>query len=392
MIKIYDKKMCCGCTACSKVCAHEAITMNPDKLGFLYPIVDESKCVECGMCDKVCPILNSNNSRVPISSYAFMHKDPNIRKKSSTAGAFVALAERILLRNGIVFGCAFDADWSAKHVYIDNISDIKQLVGSKYIQSRMENSYKDCKRFLQEGRYVLFTGTPCQIAGLKHYLRKDYEKLLCVDVICHGVPAPEVWQKYLEYRKEKKSEEIGKPLFINNVNFRDKSKGWESYSLSLSFSDAQGNVYADTPHCWYEDLYMRSFLQHLNMRPSCFYCQFRNQKSGSDITIGDFWRYSESHPHVKNDKIGINAVIINTEKGKSFFNEIDFNGFETSYQNIVIGNPQLVRSHWAHINQRKFLEEINVKDFKELVTGCLTLSLFQKIKRKIKTFYMLHFK
>lgn len=380
--------MCCGCTACSKVCVHKAITMVPDKLGFLYPVVDTSKCIECGMCDKVCPISNSNESCIPLISYAFMHKNPNIRKNSSTAGAFVALAEKILSRNGVVFGCTFDTDWSTKHIYIENINEIKQLVGSKYIQSRMENSYTDCKRFLQEGRYVLFTGTPCQIAGLKHYLKKDYETLLCVDVICHGIPAPEIWQKYLEYRKEKKSKEIGKPLFISNVNFRDKSKGWESYSLSLSFSDNQGNVYTDEPLCWYEDLYMLSFLQHLNMRPSCFYCQFRNQKSGSDITIGDFWRYSESHPNIKNDNIGINAVIINTEKGKSFFNEISFDGFKTSYQNIIKGNPQLVKSHWAHINQKKFLNEVVTRNFEELVTDCLKLSLLKKIASKFKTFYM----
>ena len=210
--------------------------MIPDTYGFPYPILDQSKCVDCGMCDKVCPILNKLRPRYPLASYAFMHKDQSIRKKSSTAGAFVALSENILSKGGVVFGCAFDTDWSVKHIYIENKDELAQLVGSKYLQSRIEGSFKDCRSFLKEGRYVLFSGTPCQIAGLKNYLGKDYDTLLCVDLICHGVPAPRIWQKYLRYREQKKSHEVGRELFVNSVNFRDKSKGWAAYSLSLSLS------------------------------------------------------------------------------------------------------------------------------------------------------------
>lgn len=393
MINIQNKKDCCGCSACSEICAKEAISMWPDQYGFPYPVVDSSKCVNCVMCIKVCPILNNKERpRVPLISYAFMHKDKEIRRKSSTAGAFVALAEKILSLNGVVFGCAFDTDWSVKHIYVDNLRDLRKLVGSKYLQSRVEDSFKDCRRFLQSGRYVLFSGTPCQIAGLRNYLRKEYDTLLCVDLICHGVPSPGIWQLYLRHRITKKSRELGKDLYVKDVNFRDKSKGWSSYSLSLSLSlsDNQGNVCTEPPLNWREDLYMRSFLHHLNMRPSCFHCRFKNLKSGSDITIGDYWGFTELYPDVKDDKIGINAFMVNTEKGKCFLDGIEFDGFESSYENIVKGNPALVRSHWPHINQKKFLRGFESRDFKDLVSECLDLSPLQKFISKARTFYMLY--
>lgn len=389
MIQIRSQKDCCGCTACAEICGHGAISMIPDAYGFPYPILDQSKCVDCGLCDKVCPILNNLRPRYPLVSYAFMHKDQSIRKKSSTAGAFVALSEKILSKGGVVFGCAFDTDWSAKHIYVENKDELAQLVGSKYLQSRIEGSFKDCRRFLREGRYVLFSGTPCQIAGLKNYLGKDYDTLLCVDLICHGVPAPRIWQKYLRYREQKKSHEVGRELFVNSVNFRDKSKGWTAYSLSLSLSDKSGHTYKEPSLCWNEDPYMLSFIRHLNMRPSCFHCRFRNQRGRSDITIGDYWGYAEAYPEVIDDKIGVNALIVNTEKGRLCLNEIDFDGFESSYENIVKGNPQLMRSHWAHINQGRFLQQVYTRDFKELVMDCLKLSLFQKIFSKARTLYML---
>lgn len=393
MIQIRSPKDCCGCTACAEICGHGAISMIPDAYGFPYPILDQSKCVDCGMCDKVCPILNNLRPRYPLVSYAFMHKDQSIRKKSSTAGAFVALSEKILSKGGMVFGCAFDTDWSAKHIYVENKDELAQLVGSKYLQSRIEGSFKDCRSFLRKGRYVLFSGTPCQIAGLKNYLGKDYDTLLCVDLICHGVPAPRIWQKYLRYREQKKSHEVGRKLFVNSVNFRDKSKGWTAYSLSLSLSDKSGHIYKEPSLCWNEDPYMLSFLRHLNMRPSCFQCRFRNQRSGSDITIGDYWGFSEVHPEAVDDKIGINALMVNTEKGRTFLDGIDFDGFESSYEKISYVNIQLVRSHWPHINLGKFLKKVETTDdFGDLLTDCLRLSLFKRLLSKARTFYMIYLK
>lgn len=395
MINIKHQYDCCGCTACSEACAHGAIVMVPDKFGFAYPLVDKSQCVDCGLCDKVCSMLNVGPVRTPLASFAFKHKDNDVRRRTSTAGAFVALAEKVLAEGGVVFGCAFDTDFSAKHMFIECEGDLWQLVGSKYLQSRIDGSYNACRQFLCKGRKVLFSGTPCQIAGLKSYLRKEYDSLLCVDLICHGVPAPGIWQKYLRYREQKKSREVGKTLFVNNVNFRDKSRGWTAYSLSLSLSlsDNCGHTYKEPSLCWNEDPYMLSFIRHLNMRPSCFHCRFRNQRSGSDITIGDYWGVSEVHPEAVNDKIGINALLVNTEKGRTFLDGIKFDGFESSYEKISYVNIQLVRSHWPHINRGKFLKQMEITDdFVDSLTDCLRLSFFKRLLSKARTFYMIHLK
>lgn len=395
MIQIKKSEDCCGCSACAEACGHNAITMIPDKWGLLYPVVDQSYCVDCGLCDKVCPMLNPCVAREPLVSYAFKHRDDEVRRNTSTAGAFVAFSRQILAEGGVVFGAAFDDDFSVKHQFVEDEQGLWKLVGSKYLQSRMGTCYKDCKQLLHDGRKVLFSGTPCQIAGLKGYLRKEYENLLCVDLICHGVPAPGIWQKYLHYQQQKMSQEMGKSLFINKVNFRNKSRGWSAYSLSLSLSlsDSDGHVYEIPPRDWREDVFMRSFLRHLNMRPSCFHCRFRNQRSGSDITIGDFWGFEQAHPKAENDQIGINAVMANTQKGVSFLKSIDFDGFESSYEKIKRGNMQLVRSHRPHINRKKFLRRVETcTDFEALVADCLRLSLLKKLLSKAMTFYHVYLK
>lgn len=393
MIDIRNEKDCCGCSACVEICPRNCLSMIPDRYGFPYPMVKKDECVDCGLCNKVCPIENGNAPRLPLASYAFMHKDMEVRKRTSTGGAFVAMAEKVLLENGMVFGCAFDTDWSAKHIGVDNEMDLKRLVGSKYLQSHMDGCFGKCKTHLEKGCRVLFSGTPCQISGLRKFLRKDYDNLLCVDLICHGVPAPGIWRKYLVDLVQKKSHEIGKTLLVKDVNFRDKSRGWSHYSLSLSLSDQYGHVYENPPQPWFENPYMLSFLNHLNMRPSCFHCRFRNLRSGSDITIGDFWKCTEVHPKIVDDKIGINALMINTEKGRIFVDGIDFDGCESSWQKIVYGNRQLVMSHWPHINRMKFLERVNTtNDFDGLVADCLRLSPLKKCLSKARTFYMVYLK
>lgn len=395
MIDIRNEKDCCGCGACTEICPRNCLSMIPDRYGFPYPVVKRDECVDCGMCNKVCPIENTNAPRRPIASYAFMHKDMEVRKRTSTGGAFVAMAEKVLLENGVVFGCVFDSDWSAKHIGIDNRMDLNRLVGSKYLQSRMGGCFRECKTLLEKRRKVLFSGTPCQISGLRRFLRRDYDNLICVDLICHGVPAPGIWQKYLHEQRQKMSLEKGEPLFVKNVNFRDKTRGWASYSLSLSLSlsNQYGHVYENPPQTWFENTYMLSFLRHLNMRPSCFHCRFRNLRSGSDITIGDFWRFTEVHPKIVDDKIGINALIINTEKGRIFVDGIDFDGCESSWQKIVFGNRQLVMSPWSHINRKKFMESVNkTDDFDGLVADCLRMSLLKKCLSKARTFYHVYLK
>ena len=197
MIDIKEKKDCCGCHACASVCAHRAITMQVDEEGFLYPVIDKDTCVECGLCEQVCPFVNQASTVQPLKVYAARSNDEELRRKSSSGGVFTLLAEAVIREGGVVFGAKFDKGWNVVHAWTDALDGLADFRGSKYVQSIIGSTYEEAKHFLRQGRKVLFSGTPCQIAGLKRYLCKDYDNLLTVDVVCHGVPSPLVWKKYL---------------------------------------------------------------------------------------------------------------------------------------------------------------------------------------------------
>ena len=198
MIEIKDKKDCCGCSACVQRCPKQCITLKEDNEGFLYPIVDKKTCIDCGLCEKVCPILHQGEPQKPLKVYAAKNLNEEIRRQSSSGGIFTLLAEQVIQEGGVVFGARFDENWEVKHDYTETIEGLAVFRGSKYVQSRIEDNYKKAEEFLKQGRKVLFSGTPCQIAGLKRFLRKEYEELLTVDFVCHGVPSPGVWRKYLK--------------------------------------------------------------------------------------------------------------------------------------------------------------------------------------------------
>ena len=241
MIQLVDKSLCCGCTACASVCPKQCITMQEDEEGFLYPVVNASLCIDCNLCQKVCSELHHMNVRMPLHVYAAKHKDEQVRLASSSGGIFTLLAEKIIDEGGVVFGARFDARWEVVHDYTETKEGLAVFRGSKYVQSRLEDCYYKVKSFLQQGRKVMFSGTPCQIAGLKNYLRKDDDNLLTVDVVCHGVPSPKVWRMYLNEiiaRKSKKNSVLshhsnGK-VKIQSIDFRSKSSGWKRYSFALS--------------------------------------------------------------------------------------------------------------------------------------------------------------
>lgn len=243
MIEVVRKQDCCGCTACKSVCPRQCITMEEDSEGFLYPIVDRSKCVDCHLCEKVCPMSNVRDERRPLSIYAFKHNSDEVRMRSSSGGMFSLLAEHVLSRGGVVFGAAFDEEWEVAHKYIESAEELDGLRRSKYVQSRMGESYSHVLNFLKAGRLVLFAGTPCQIAGLLRYVRKDYANLLTMDFVCHSVPSPKVWRKYLKEECARKGTAGKNSVFkslksvplIKGINFRDKSVGWKKFSFSLSF-------------------------------------------------------------------------------------------------------------------------------------------------------------
>ena len=240
MIKIYDKQNCCGCTACVQRCPKHCISLKEDEEGFLYPLVDESVCIDCGLCENVCPVLNQKSEKQPLLQYAAKIKNQNIRMNSSSGGIFSLLAESVIEGEGAVFGARFNDVWNVVHDFTDTKEGLSSFRGSKYVQSYIGDSFLQAERILKSGRLVMFTGTSCQIRGLKLFLRKDYPNLLTVDFICHGVPSPKVWKKYLNgilYKSArmvtKKHAVLSKTYpTITSIEFRDKTlQGWKKFSF-----------------------------------------------------------------------------------------------------------------------------------------------------------------
>lgn len=348
MITITDKSQCCGCSACAQRCPKQCISMQMDNEGFLYPQVDISKCIDCHLCEKVCPVINQYEARTPLNVYAAKNSDDEVRHQSSSGGIFTLLAEQTIKDGGVVFGACWDKEWNVKHDSVDNISDLYRFRSSKYLQSVIGDNYLKAEHFLKTGRKVMFTGTPCQIAGIKHFLRKEYDNLLTVEVICHSVPSPGVWQQYLTTRlntlKWEKSD-------IRNISFRDKKTGWKTYSFVIENKD--GNSFIELSS---KNAFMRGFLADLYTRPSCHACPAKQLKSGSDITLGDFWSIESLMPEIDDDK-GVSAIIVNTDKGKQVLHNINVELHEVQYNELTTRNPALVKSFHKTPKRTEFFKE-----------------------------------
>ena len=253
--------------------------MKPDSEGFLRPVIAGDACVDCGLCQKTCPVNHpiEDDLKVPMA-FAARHKDENIRHVSSSGGAFSALAMNILSRGGVVIAAGFDQQHVVVHKVCTDVSLLDELRRSKYVQSDINGTFQQAETFLQAGREVIFCGTPCQVGGLCAYLKKDYPNLYTVDFICHGVPSPTAWKKYLEYC------ETNAGVAVKLVNFRSKVKGWKTFSMEITFED--GTKFSNTVR---EDMYLRSFIMDMDLRPSCYQCQFKQIHRQADITIADFW-------------------------------------------------------------------------------------------------------
>lgn len=348
MITITDKAQCCGCSACAQRCPRQCISMQMDNEGFLYPQVDISKCVDCHLCEKVCPVINQYDTRTPLKVYAAKNSDDEVRRLSSSGGIFTLLAEQTIKDGGVVFGACWDNEWNVKHDCVDNISDLQRFRSSKYLQSVIGDAYLKTDQFLKTGRKVMFTGTPCQIAGLKHFLRKEYDNLLAVEIICHSVPSPGVWQQFLTTRlhtlKWNKSD-------IRNISFRDKKTGWKTYSFVIENKD--GNSFIELSS---KNAFMRGFLADLYTRPSCHACPAKQLKSGSDITLGDFWGIESLMPEIDDDK-GVSALIVNSDKGKQVLHNINVELHEVQYNELTTRNPALVKYFPITPKRTEFFKE-----------------------------------
>ena len=307
MIQITNKVDCCGCSACAIKCPKHCISMQADNEGFLYPEINKEDCIDCGLCEKVCHELHPYEQRKPLNVYAAINKDEEIRLKSSSGGIFYLLAEKTIAEGGVVFGARFDEDWQVVIDYAETMEGIKPFMGSKYLQARTTTAFKDAEAFLKQGRKVLFSGSPCQIAGLHHYLRKEYDNLTTVDFVCHGVPSPKVWQRYLD-----EVVTSGKQA-INDVKFRNKSNGWKKFNFVLSYNQEKQSHSLISWH--QQNHYMRAFLSDMILRPSCHECRAKQGSSHSDITIADFWGIHIEMPEMDDDK-GTGLLLVNTEKGR----------------------------------------------------------------------------
>ena len=372
MIQIIEKKDCCGCNACGDVCPKQAISFINDDEGFWYPKVDMKKCIDCGLCEKICPFLNNHDTKKPIACYAAINSDNDERYKSSSGGVFWMLAKQIINYGGVIFGAAFNEDWMVIHSSATTMEEVRKFQGSKYVQSRVSGCYKEAEIALKQGKKVLFSGTACQIAGLKGYLKKEYDNLLLVDVICHGVPSPGIWNRYLIQLKEDRT--------ITDLNFRDKSNGWKDYCFSAQFSD--GSVKTES-HL--KNLFMQGFIKNLYLRPSCYHCKLKGGRCGCDITLGDFWGVETVLPQI-DTREGVSFIIVNTEKGLKYIQTIE-NKWPVSYEQGVKGNPCL-ESPVAETKWRKyFFTTYKQIDFTESLNATLRgmrPGIIYRLKYKIK--------
>lgn len=341
---------CVGCSACASICQMDCLHMKRDDAGFVYPqlVVDE-KCINCGRCATVCPILNENLIKNKfVKAYAAYSLDRLIQENSSSGGIFTELALKVLKRNGIVYGAAYDDEWRVSHVAIDKEEFLYRLRGAKYVESSLGNTYKDIQKHLKNGKLILFSGTPCQVAGLKSYLHKDYEHLICVDFVCHGIPSPLAWEKYVEAQKRSGgSEKI--PIQINQ---RSKETGWSRYTYSCLIEYDDGTRYSAVSS---DDLYMKLFCNDYISRSSCKTCNFKGYDRVSDITLGDFWGIWDIDPDMDNKK-GTSLILIHSELGMMLFSDIknkikykDVTLEETSKENPSMLYPSTEKSERSSV-------------------------------------------
>ena len=405
MINIKDKSQCCGCEACVQRCPKQCISLIEDAEGFLYPRVDASVCVDCGLCEKVCPVLNQSSERQPQAVYAAINPDVDTRLKSSSGGIFSALAHAVLSQGGVVFGVCWDKEWRLVFDYVESKDDLSRFRGSKYLQAHVGDAYVRTEQFLKSGRQVLFTGTACQIAGLKKYLRRDYDNLLSVDVICHGAPSPGVFRSYLteEIAKvavgDKNSVSLpSKPYIaernvlnnagwrIEDIQFRDKRLGWKKYSFTLCLSKVTAEGEENTVSLSYplnENIFMRGFLRDIYLRPSCYSCPAKSGKSGADITLGDFWGINLLKPEIDDDR-GVSAVCINTSRGASWFDALSLEQHPMAYADVCLYNPSLLRPVACPPQRAKFFALYGQQPFMSLVDDLTRIAFSQRIINRIK--------
>lgn len=372
MLDIQDK--CVGCGSCSISCPTNSILMSENQEGFRYPIIDGSSCVKCHICEEKCPVLKPVKVFDQMLAMAVKNKDEEIRMKSSSGGVFATLAEYVIQEGGIVCAATFNHEFKVSHKLFDSCKEITKYCGAKYVQSQFELCMQDIKKHLEFGRKVLFIGTPCQCAGLLRYLDKDYSNLILVDMVCHGVPSPKVWKRYLDELCDLES----KKLEIDYINFRSKVTGWSKYSYSIEIVYKNGIKYSSMQS---KDPYMQGFTSNLFLRTSCADCSFKGIKRCSDITLGDYWGIWAQHSEFDDNK-GVSMVLLHTHKAKCIWKNISehFDIKEVSVDEAIKYNPSAISSSIPHMSREEFFNRIETE--KSLISLINDLLVSKKDNKK----------
>ena len=376
MISVYgNKEECCGCTACENICPKQAITMIEDKEGFLYPQIDDNKCIECGLCIEVCAFNKNYDKSKLLESpevYGVKHKVFKERITSRSGGMFVAISDYIFDVGGVVYGAGYADDLKVYHKRASNKGERVELKGSKYVQSDMEDVFSQVKEDLKAEKYVLFSGTPCQTAGLKSFIQKakiDSSRLYLCDIVCHGAPSPAVYRDYLAFIANKYCSKV------TGVDFRDKSFGWNTHVESL---------YLESGKKITNKHYTNLFYQHITLRPACGSCHYTNFQRPSDITLADFWGVEKCNPDF-NDNKGVSLVLINTKKGKELFREAEnyVEYFKSNTEECL--QPNLQKPTKISYRRNEFWKDYERNGFMYILKKYVGYGVKGKIIRKVKS-------
>lgn len=382
---------CTGCAACAAVCASASIIMQEDAEGFLHPQINPKTCSDCNLCRTTCPVSRTCLSKdvqkegfnrgAPISVFAAWHLDKTIRFESSSGGVFTALAEIILAQGGVVVGAAFDDNLVVRHVLIETSKDLHRLRGSKYVQSVIDPTlYHQIHGLLKQGRPVLFSGTPCHIAAMRSYLGEPYDNLFCCDIICHGVPSPTLFKRYVQVN-------LVRGVQLVDVTFRDKTNGWKHFGVRRHLNNGSSKLVAMSA-----DPYMAAFLRDYALRPSCYICQFKSTLRSSDLTIADFWGVVNKYPEYDNDDKGTSLVLVNNKHGQTWLDACRRYLFlgPADLDTAIAGNPPLVRPSHRPPERDTFYGDLDTLSFENLIRKyrlnppLLYMRILNAIKRRVK--------
>lgn len=366
------KSSCNGCGVCALVCPKECIKMVADEEGFLYPKIDKEKCIKCGKCKKYCGNFNQKKEKDE-KAYIAINKSSEELKNASSGGMFFILAKYVIEKNGVVCGVTYNDNLEVVHEFAETLEDCKKFCGSKYVRSNLQDSYKKTKEYLENDRYVLFTGTACQLSGLKKYLSKDYDNLILCDILCHANPSPKVFKQYISNIEKKENKKV------IDILFRDKNTGWRSQVPTIVFEDGTKKT---------ENSYFTAFVREMINRPSCYSCQFATQRRVTDFTIGDLWGIEKVDPSIDTTN-GVSLLTVNSLKGRTTFNEINNQMFFKEIDYNLVASYNHYHNVLQHKNRDKFFDgitsgKINENNIISYMNKYTQVNILRKLIKKAK--------